>query len=479
MINEHESNESSFGTKGLISNTVIFTIGNFGTRILSLIILPIYTYYITTVEMGQYDLFLTMVSLLVPIATLQISDGVLRWLLDKESNVKQTISVCCRVYIVCSLAFSAVFIVYTSLFHISYRWYLLATILLNGLFTILQCVARGMQQNKLYAFSGILYSFVFLTLSVIFVVVYHMQCVGMIYSMLIAYIVGNIVLIVSQKQLILSGISTKPELGYIKRMLIYCLPLIVNVFGWWLISGITKFVIERNIGIEANGIYAMAAKLPTALQSITSIFYLAWFQSDVANADDSRQDSFSNSVLNRYWKLLMLICAVLIPFTKFVSLKLFEPAYQDAWIPSILLYIGVVFYALSSFLGVKYVISKTTMRIMTTTLICGLIAFGLSYIMAKPLGLIGVSAATAVAYTILFLIRYRDCWRNGKAQLSPRNSLFSFGAVCLSAILTFIIPSPIIVLALCIVFGIVFVTSFRHEIRSMLTSIILRLKRKR
>ena len=39
----------------LIKGTMIYAIGNFGSKFLSFLIAPLYTYYINPTQMGQYD----------------------------------------------------------------------------------------------------------------------------------------------------------------------------------------------------------------------------------------------------------------------------------------------------------------------------------------------------------------------------------------------------------------------------------------
>ena len=55
----------------LVKNTIIYAIGNFGSKILSFLLLPFYTYYLSTNDYGYFDLITTTISLLTPIITFQ------------------------------------------------------------------------------------------------------------------------------------------------------------------------------------------------------------------------------------------------------------------------------------------------------------------------------------------------------------------------------------------------------------------------
>ena len=72
--------------KELVVNTLILGIGQFIPKLMTLIILPILTMYLTTNEYGNYDLVLSLASFLIPILTLQIQQAVLRYLLSTLEN---------------------------------------------------------------------------------------------------------------------------------------------------------------------------------------------------------------------------------------------------------------------------------------------------------------------------------------------------------------------------------------------------------
>ena len=79
--------------KDLTKNTLLFTLSNFGTKIISFLLVPLYTYVLSTSDYGTADLMTTTVSLLLPVFTFNIQDAVLRFCLDKEYYSEQVISV--------------------------------------------------------------------------------------------------------------------------------------------------------------------------------------------------------------------------------------------------------------------------------------------------------------------------------------------------------------------------------------------------
>ena len=72
--------------KELIKNTSLLMLGNIGSKMLSFILIPIYTSILTTSEYGIFDLLSTTESFLIPILTLDIGDAVFRYGIDEELN---------------------------------------------------------------------------------------------------------------------------------------------------------------------------------------------------------------------------------------------------------------------------------------------------------------------------------------------------------------------------------------------------------
>ena len=75
--------------KKLLKNTMIITIGKICTQLITFLLLPLYTGVLTTAEYGIVDLLNTLVSLCLPIVTLQIEQAVFRELLEVRNNEKE------------------------------------------------------------------------------------------------------------------------------------------------------------------------------------------------------------------------------------------------------------------------------------------------------------------------------------------------------------------------------------------------------
>ena len=70
--------------KELLGNIGLLTISNLGSKVLSFLLVPLYTSYLSTGDYGIFDNYTTAISLVAPILTLCIANGVMRFCLDEE-----------------------------------------------------------------------------------------------------------------------------------------------------------------------------------------------------------------------------------------------------------------------------------------------------------------------------------------------------------------------------------------------------------
>ena len=80
------SNMKSDRTNYLVKNTLLFAISSFGSKIISFLLVPLYTNVLTKADYGVADLLSTTVSLLLFVFSINISAGVMRFTMDSVEN---------------------------------------------------------------------------------------------------------------------------------------------------------------------------------------------------------------------------------------------------------------------------------------------------------------------------------------------------------------------------------------------------------
>ena len=77
----------------LLSYTIAFGVGTLGAKVIMFFLLPVYTTYMTTAELGVAELIVSTVSLLLPLASLSITSALLRFALEKDKDKKQVFAI--------------------------------------------------------------------------------------------------------------------------------------------------------------------------------------------------------------------------------------------------------------------------------------------------------------------------------------------------------------------------------------------------
>jgi len=76
----------------LAKNTLWFAIGEFGSKLITFFMVPLYTSVLTRKDFGQVDIFNTTLSLLIPFISLILPEAVLRFSLDKDEDKSEVLT---------------------------------------------------------------------------------------------------------------------------------------------------------------------------------------------------------------------------------------------------------------------------------------------------------------------------------------------------------------------------------------------------
>lgn len=390
--------------KKLFSNSIVFVIGNLGSKMITFFMLPLYTRYLTTSEYGQSDLISALVSLLTPILTLSVIDAVFRFAMDKESDNKKVLT---NGFLISTISF-IIFLMLTPLVqNVSYGLFVCILTYASALESMLQQFARGIGKSKLYAFTGILMTVITVISNVILLVYMGWKLQGYLMSLLLAQVGGFLFLFFILKCWQYLNFRSLDKV-LTKKMLIYSIPMIPNTVAWWLSNSVNKVFITIMLSTAANGLYAVANKIPSLISVFVTIFTQAWQISAIEEYKSKDSGKFFSQIMNLTIEILFIGVALLTLFAKPIVTILSTQAYFEAWKVVPWLALAVLYSSLSSFLGTIYTSSMQTRYLFITT-VCGAVVNVISNLVLVPIfGLIGVGISAALAFVIISLMRFRD-----------------------------------------------------------------------
>lgn len=392
----------------LARNTAIFAVGTFGSKVLTFLIVPLYTYYLTTEEYGTVDLFTTTINLMLPFVTLCIQDAIVRFLIADKAPSKSVASNCVMVFLVGALFCFLLMPVYHFFFgtwNAAISFFVL--LLLNSYNAIFSQYLRGIGKNVAFTVNGIIVTTVLVFSNVLTLIVLKMGVPGYVLSLILSQFIASIQATVAGR--LWKSVSYKQfSMPLLKQMLLFCVPLIPNSLMWWLMSAGNKYMILGYMGSGANGIYSVSMKFPTILTLMFSIFMQAWQLSALEENDSGERQHFYENVFYLVFALLS-VCAsgmalVIKPFFQI----LISDAFLEGWLYVPLLGVAAVFNCLGSFCGIVYNAGKNTKKAFTTTMAGAATTLLANAVLIPKIGLYGVAIGSVLGYLAVTIIRFAD-----------------------------------------------------------------------
>ena len=384
--------------KKLAKNSLLFFIANFGSKILTFVMVPYYTYVLTTSEYGVVDIVVSTVSLISPIVTFGMNDIVTMFLVRKEYSKEKIFT---NSFMLLAIANVAIYICFPILYNVNtfkrYIMYFFVLILVQSFYGVLQSYARGCGKVVSFAFSGIMYTAVLVVLNIIFLTVCGMGISGYLLSMIIAYLCCDVYLLIMINAVKLINIKLFDK-KYLQILLRLSLPLLPTSILWWLMNICDKYTILFFMSASANGLYTVAHKLPTILSTIYSVFQQAWQLTSLEMKTQEERSEMYSRMFEILTCILIISTSCLVMFSKFYVEVFCEKTYNSAWIITPLLLISAIFNALSGFFESNYFLMKNTKKILKITVIGTIINFALNIIMVPIIGLQGAAFATCAGF---------------------------------------------------------------------------------
>lgn len=393
--------------KSLLKNLGIFTIGSFGSNIVSFLMVPLYTAVLNTAEYGAVDLMTSTVALLTPIMLLSIQDATLRFGMDpvykKEDVLSTSINIIFKGSALLLIGLIVVSILNLVSISTVYLTFLFVFFVLGALNNILNLYLKAKNKASVIAVSGIICTLITCSSNVLLLLVFKLGIIG--------YMISNTIGIFIQVvyQLVVGhaykDIHIRNYTNLSKPMIKYSSPLIANSISWWINSASDRYILTWLRGISANGIYTVSYKIPTILSIFQNIFFNAWSISAIAEFDENDTDGFIGTNYSGYSFISLFVCSGLliinIPLAKF----LYRGDYFAAWQCIPFLVFGTVFSGISQFEGSLFAATRNTKQVAKTTVIGATVNTICNFVFIYFIGAIGAALATLFGYAVTWALR--------------------------------------------------------------------------
>lgn len=411
--------------KKLLNNSLIFAIGNFGSKIVSLFLVPLYTYHLSTSEYGALDILLTTINMLLPIISLSIYESVLRFIIDKEKDEIMVLSNSIMITFIGSILILFAYPIFKSIkIFEGYLGYMYIILILQAFQYILAQYARAINKLKLFASNGILMTVILGIFNIFLLVFMDYGVEGYLISIIVTN-VASIIYLGSVLKIHTKIYICKVNIPICMEMLYYSVPLIPNALLWWTMGASNRYLILYFIDSNANGIFAIAQKIPTLLAVVSSIFSQSWQLSAIEEYKSDNRSDFYSKVFYFYNMVMLLTVSAILVILKFIFNNIIEQEYFMAWEVVPFLLIGSAFNSFSVFIGTNYIASKETKGAFGTTIFGSVTTIVLSVILIPLIGIKGCAISTMISSIFMWIIRLIDTKKYIKMTIDKKSLLIS------------------------------------------------------
>jgi len=394
----------------LAKNTMILAIGKSVGSLASLLLLPVYTMFLSPNDYGLVDLIITYIALFVPLATLQVEMALFRYLVDVRSDEEgksKIVSNALQTVLITTAILVGPYVVLATVLHLPYMWLIMLNIITTIFSNLFMQIARGFGDNKRFAKANIVAGIVLLVVSVVLVIYAHMGIAGILLASTSAGLAAGMYLFITLN--INKYVSfTQNSTALKKELLGYSLPLIPNSVSWWVINVSDRTIVTVFLGLAANGIYAVSNKFAAIFIGIFGVFGMSWTESASVHINAKNRDAFFSDVANVAVRGFGSLGVLMLAALPIIFPIMIGSQFKDAlnYIPFLIL--AALFNAVVGIYSGIYVAKKLTRQVMNTSFASAAINIVLNLILIKFIGIYAVALSTAVAYLVMAIYRHYD-----------------------------------------------------------------------
>ncbi len=391
--------------KKLFSNTLILGIGTFSSKVLTILLMPLYTSFLTNGEYGIVDLLVQAANLLIPLVSLGMNNAVLRFGMDGETDRRTVLSTGLAV----DLIGFGVFLLFAPLVSMipslrQYTVWIYIFVFSSMIHYLFAYFVKTLQKVRLFAICSVIGTAITLLLDILFLAVLKIGVVGYMLAIILADVTCSVLLFLfAQLHRYIRPAQIKRDIT--RAMLKYSIPLIPTTALWWVTDVSDRYMVAGMISPAANGLYAVSYKIPNLLILISGIFMDAWQMSVLTEKSRLERQRFFSNIFTMYQSLIFVCGSLLIVFAKVITRILVADSFYASWQYMPTLVLATALSCLVTFLGTIYVVEKQSRHTLRDTLIGTVFNIAGNFLLIRWMGVQGAAVSTALSYGLVFIIR--------------------------------------------------------------------------
>jgi O-antigen/teichoic acid export membrane protein len=395
----------------LARHSAIYGIGGILSRVLAVLLLPLYTSYLGTAGFGKIELVTALNTVLVIILSAGISSAFFRFYFDSKDESRRTLVVRTTFWFTMAMATLGLILGAAFASPIAHAlglgddpWLVRAAAV--GLwaqmnYQQLTNLFRVEERSVQFVIASIANILITVGATVLLVVGLHKGATGAVVGNFIGTLAVYLVLLGYRRYQL--GLQFDTRL--LREMNRFGLPLVPSALALWAITFIDRLFLSHYKGVAEVGVYSLAVRVSSVIVFLMIAFRLAWPAFAYSIDDDSTAKRTYSYVLTY---LLFVCCWISIALGTLAPwlvqiLAPSKPAFYRADEAVGVLSFGTTAYAGYTVLAIGIGRARQTQFNWIVSGVAAAVNVGLNFALIPPFGMMGAAIATAAAYVALFL----------------------------------------------------------------------------
>ncbi len=411
----------------LLKTFSTYTFSSILSNAIPFFLIPILTRFLTPQDYGVVSMFGLTLNIFSIFVMLGLPGAVQREYYDEKINIKRYLFNVFIIFTASALTIIVLIILFNDFFSkvTQLNIILLCTALflsyISSYTSTYLILLRAKMQARKYATIQISQSILNALLSIIFVVFLKMNWQGRICAQLLATVLIGIP---TMFYLYTRWAEPKIDFEYIKRALIFGIPLVFHNIGGLLITASDRFLITNMVSIDKTGLYTVGYQLASVIGILATSFnfaYAPWLY-DKLNLNNEKVKVMIVKLTYLYFGLITLGGTMYsLTVTSFLDV-IVGKRFSDARVVIFWLVLGQVGQGLYYMVTNYIFYARKTHYLAVLTFLTGIFNFVVSYLLIKVVGYQGAAMGTALAHILEFFLTW---WLSNKVYKMPWFGLLS------------------------------------------------------
>lgn len=384
----------------------VYFIGTVLSKIITFLLIPIYTHELLPSDYGESDLAYTTVVMLVSIVFMELWATLLRFSYDvkTEAGRKKLLGGIVLLAVIFTPLYIAVCAGLTFWLNMPYCGLMILYGILFMILLLYQYAARGEGDSRDFVISGAITAAVQLGVVLLLIYVFGMGAEVVLIAPSAGCAAAIIYLEARHKYLRLINLKLA-ERKELKLIIAYSFPLAINSAAYNAIINFNRFIAKSRLSDADNGYIALSAKFMLMVSSLVYIYALAWQESAYEQSGSEGRGKYYSGMFSIFTDGSGLVLGTFITFTSIVFPYFIGNEYAPAQELLPLYYISSFFYALSTFHGHIYSAEKRTGILLYSTIAGALCNVIFLYAFIGRIGVISVPISLVLGYAVNYAVR--------------------------------------------------------------------------